>query len=223
MRESPTVKIADLENIVSKDDEELPPFFVSILPVLLPVFLIALASTVKAFGSGEASMFNSVIEVLGNKNLAMALGTMIAIYLMATQRNIKLGPLWKEMEGPIATAGTIILITSAGGAFGVMIRHAGVGDAVKAATEGSGFSLILLAWIIAVVLKIAQGSGTVSMITTSGIMAAIIGVGGGAEAYSITYHPVYLFAAIAFGSGVGSWMNDSGFWGSLQAERVYRR
>ena len=137
---------------------------------------------------------------------------MIAIYLMATQRNIKLGPLWKEMEGPIATAGTIILITSAGGAFGVMIRHAGVGDAVKAATEGSGFSLILLAWIIAVVLKIAQGSGTVSMITTSGIMAAIIGVGGGAEASSITYHPVYLFAAIAFGSGVGSWMNDSGFW-----------
>ncbi len=212
LRESPTVKIADLESIVSKDDEELPPFFVSILPVLLPVFLIALASTVKAFGSGEASSFNSVIEVLGNKNLAMALGTMIAIYLMATQRNIKLGPLWKEMEGPIATAGTIILITSAGGAFGVMIRHAGVGDAVKAATEGSGFSLILLAWIIAVVLKIAQGSGTVSMITTSGIMAAIIGVGGGAEASSITYHPVYLFAAIAFGSGVGSWMNDSGFW-----------
>ena len=212
LRESPTVKIADLESIVGKDDAELPSFFLSILPVLLPVSLIALASIVKALGIGEGATLNAAIEVLGNKNLAMALGTMIAIYLMASQRKIKLGPLWKEMEGPIATAGTIILITSAGGAFGLMIRHAGVGDAVKAATEGTGISLILLAWLIAAVLKIAQGSGTVSMITTSSIIAAIIGIGGGAEATTLPYHPVYLFAAIAFGSAVGSWMNDSGFW-----------
>jgi GntP family gluconate:H+ symporter len=50
------------------------------------------------------------------------------------------------------------------------------------------------------------------MITTSGIIAAIIGVDGGAEMVNLPYHPVYLFAAIAFGSNVGSWMNDSGFW-----------
>jgi GntP family gluconate:H+ symporter len=212
LRESPMVKIADLESIVSKDDKELPSFFMSILPVVLPVFLIALWSSVKAFGSGEASMLNSVIEVLGNKNLAMALGTLIAIYLMASQRKMKLGPLWKEMEPAIAVAGTIILITSAGGAFGAMIRHAGVGDAVKAATEGTGFSFLLLAWIIAAVMKVAQGSGTVSMITTSGIMAAIMGIGGGGEMMVLPYHPVYIFAVIAFGSQVGSWMNDSGFW-----------
>jgi len=212
LRESPMVKIADLESIVSKDDSDLPPFFVSILPVVLPVFLIALASSVKAFGSGEVSTLNTTIEVLGNKNLAMAIGTLIAIYLMASQRKINMGHLWKEMEAPIATAGTIILITSAGGAFGAMIRHAGVGEAVQAATEGTGLSLLLLAWLIAAVMKVAQGSGTVSMITTSGIMAAIIGVGGGGEMMELPYHPVYIFAAIAFGSQVGSWMNDSGFW-----------
>ena len=212
LRESPMVKIADLENIVGKNDKELPSFFVSILPVVLPVFLIALASSVKAFGSGETNTLNTTIEVLGNKNLAMAIGTMIAIYLMASQRKMKLGNLWKEMEAPIATAGTIILITSAGGAFGAMIRHAGVGEAVQAATQGTGLSYIILAWVIAMVMKVAQGSGTVSMISTSGIIAAIIGVGGGAEMVNLPYHPVYLFAAIAFGSNVGSWMNDSGFW-----------
>ncbi|MDA0350468.1 MAG: SLC13 family permease [Verrucomicrobia bacterium] len=212
LRESPMVKIADLESIVSKDDSDLPPFVVSILPVVLPVFLIALASIVKAFGSGEVSTLNTTIEVLGNKNLAMAIGTLIAIYLMASQRKINMGHLWKEMEAPIATAGTIILITSAGGAFGAMIRHAGVGEAVQAATEGTGLSLLLLAWLIAAVMKVAQGSGTVSMITTSGIMAAIIGVGGGGEMMVLPYHPVYIFAVIAFGSQVGSWMNDSGFW-----------
>ena len=56
-------------------------------------------------------------------------------------------------EGPLGTAGTIILITSAGGAFGAMIRHAGVGDAISAISEGSGFSLIILAWLVAAVLK----------------------------------------------------------------------
>lgn len=212
LRESPMVKIADLKSIVGKDDKDLPSFWVSILPVVLPVFLIALASSVKAFGSGEPSGLNTAIEVLGNKNLAMAIGTLIAIYLMASQRKMKMGPLWKEMEAPIATAGTIILITSAGGAFGAMIRHAGVGEAVQAATEGTGLSLIILAWIIASVMKVAQGSGTVSMITTSGIIAAIIGVGGADGIMDLPYHPVYLFAVIAFGSNVGSWMNDSGFW-----------
>ena len=49
------------------------------------------------------------------------------------------------------------------------------------------------------------------MITTSSIIAAIIGVGTG-EMMELPYHPVYLFAIIAFGSNVGSWMNDSGFW-----------
>ncbi len=213
LRESAGIKIADLESIVNKDDKELPSFFVSMMPVVLPVFLISFASSVKVWGGGLPSGVLSTIEVLGNKNLAMSLGTVIALYLMASQRKLKMGPLWKTMEEPIATAGTIILITSAGGAFGAMIRYAGVGDAVKAATEGTGFSFILLAWLIAAVMKVAQGSGTVSMITTSGIMAAILGVGGPPEAVmDLGYNHVYIFAAIAFGSKMGSWMNDSGFW-----------
>ncbi|MCB1123291.1 MAG: GntP family permease [Verrucomicrobiae bacterium] len=213
LRESPMVKIHDLEAIVSKDDKDLPPFFVSVLPVALPVFMIALFSSFKAFGGEEGTTLYATLEILGNKNLAMAIGTLIAVYLMASQRKMKMGPLWKEMEAPIATAGTIILITAAGGAFGAMIRHAGIGEAVSAVMEGRNISLLLLAWIIAMVMKIAQGSGTVSMITTSGIIAAIIGVqGDGSTMMELPYHPVYLFAIIAFGSNVGSWMNDSGFW-----------
>ena len=211
LRESPMVKIADLEEIVNKDTSDLPPFGLAIMPVFLPVFLIALFSSVKAFGGESSSALYKTLEVLGNKNLAMAIGTLIAISLMAWKRRINMQTLWKEMDAPVAVAGTIILITSAGGAFGAMIRHAGVGDAVKAVMEGSNISLLLLAWIIAMVMKIAQGSGTVSMITTSSIIAAIIGVGTG-EMMDLPYHPVYLFAIIAFGSNVGSWMNDSGFW-----------
>ena len=32
------------------------------------------------------------------------------------------------------------------------------------------------------------------------------------DGIELPYHPIYIFAAIAFGSKVVSWMNDSGFW-----------
>lgn len=212
LRESPMVKMADLEEIANKDTSDLPPFLIAILPVVLPVYLIAQFSVVKTFfGEGIGPVYYT-IEVLGNKNIAMAIGTLIAIWLMAWKRRINMQKLWSEMDAPIATAGTIILITSAGGAFGAMIKHSGVGDAIETATEGTGISLLILAWVIAMVMKIAQGSGTVSMITTSSIIAGIIGIGGDGPLKELPYHHVYLFAIIAYGSNVGSWMNDSGFW-----------
>jgi len=204
-RESPGIKIADIEAIVSKKDNELPSFLVSMLPVALPVFLIAFTSFL-AIWTTEGSFYNAM-EILGNKNVAMFIGTLIALYTLAKQKGVSIKALGHVMEGPLGTAGTIILITSAGGAFGAMIRHAGVGDAISMASKDTGLSLIILSWVVAAVLKVAQGSGTVSMITTSGIVAAIIGSG-----VDLGYSPIYLFAAIAFGSQVGSWMNDSGFW-----------
>ena len=61
--------------------------------------------------------------------------------------------------------------------------------------------------MMAALMKTAQGSGTVSMITTTGMMASVIGDGS-----TLAYHPVYVFLAIGCGSGMVSWMNDSGFW-----------
>jgi GntP family gluconate:H+ symporter len=109
--------------------------------------------------------------------------------------------------GPaLETAGVIVFITAAGGAFGGMLRHAGVGEAIRAAAEGRAVNLILLAWTVAVVLKFAQGSATVSVLTTAAMMTGVT------QGVALPYHPMYLFLAIGFG-GLGiSWMNDSGFW-----------
>ena len=104
-------------------------------------------------------------------------------------------------------AGVIILITSAGGAFGAMIKHSGIGQAIQFATADFHINYIVLAWIIAAVMKIAQGSGTVSMITTSSIMAGILANGD-----PLGYPPILILLSIGFGSLTISWMNDSGFW-----------
>jgi GntP family gluconate:H+ symporter len=148
------------------------------------------------------------IAFVGNKNVAMFLGLIVALYLWAKNQGFSLKELGSRMERPLEIAGLIILITSAGGAFGAMISKTGLGDMINAiSANGFSMNLIVVAWAMAVVIKLAQGSGTVSVITTAGIMAAIVGSGA-----DLPYHPIYLFMAIGYGSMVGSWMNDSGFW-----------
>ena len=189
----------------SQDSGWQPGLFISLVPVFLPVFLISLATIVNLVA--PESPANTALGFAGNKNIAMLLGMLVALQLWAKKMGWKLRDLGDAVSEPLQVAGTIILITCAGGAFGAMIRLAGIADAVAWATQDIDTNYIFLAWVIAAVMKVAQGSGTVSMITTSSIMAAILGTG-----VELPYHPMYVLLAIGFGSMVGSWMNDSGFW-----------
>lgn len=183
--------------------ENAPSLFESLMPILLPIVLISLASIVNVIkGSTPES-----IAFLGNKNVAMGLGTAFALWVWAKQKEFSGKELWEASARPLEIAGVIILITSAGGAFGAMLRHSGIGEAIEQLTGQMDINYILLAWFIAAVMKTAQGSSTVAMITTSSIMFALIGTG-----VDLPYHPVYILLAIGFGSLFVVWMNDSGFW-----------
>ncbi len=180
-----------------------PSLFMSVLPIALPVVLIGMVSVIGVLGDEVPS----IIQFLGNKNIAMALGTMIALWSWKSVRGLSYEELWRACGQPLEIAGIIILITSAGGAFGAMIKHSGIGAAIEAATSHVQIHYILLAWLISAVMKTAQGSTTVAVITASSIMVALMG--SGAE---LGYHPIYIYLAIGFGGGFISWMNDSGFW-----------
>ena len=145
-------------------------------------------------------------EFAGNRNMALLIGAVIAIAVLMRQRGLGLAKIGEMMGPPFETAGVIILITSAGGAFGLMLKNAGVGEAVKALVEGKNTNLLLLAWLVAAVIRIAQGSATVAMLTTAAMVYPIM------TGNDLPYHPVYVFVAIGFGAMVLSWMNDSGFW-----------
>ena len=188
--------------------QKLPSFFLSLMPIVVPLFLIILASVFDFIYPEGKDGLNTFIGFIGNKNIAMLAGTIIALWMLARQKQWGIRRLEKVMERPLEIAGLIILITGAGGAFGAMIRNTGIGETIQQlASRGYEINLIILAWIIAATMKIAQGSGTVSMITTSGIMVSLL------EATdSLPYHPVYILISIGFGSLTVSWMNDSGFW-----------
>jgi GntP family gluconate:H+ symporter len=219
VRDTPGASLADLHVIVNRPDSELPPFSVAMLPIVLPVLLIAgasfiglaetsLPSVVGALGGPEAfAGIKHWVDFVGNRNLAMLIGTAIALALLARQKGMGVRQLGDAMGPPLEMAGVIILITAAGGAFGAMIRHSGVGDVIAALARGHGVNLVLVAWVVTAVIRLAQGSATVAMVTGVGLLAAIVGDGS-----TLTFHPLYLFLAIGFGSLIGSWMNDSGFW-----------
>lgn len=201
-------------------DEDLPPLWISVLPIILPVLLIStntIANTLAtaAEEAGEtANVWATVTPwtaLFGDANFALWLSAAIALGTYVWKRRPTLGQMAENVELALMSGGIIILITAAGGAFGAMLKAAQVGDAIQTlfSTSGrlDGLLLLTLGFGIAAVLKVAQGSSTVSMITTASMMAAMLG-----DSPGLSFHPVYLATSIGAGSLVGSWMNDSGFW-----------
>lgn len=150
-------------------------------------------------------------QLYGNANLALLLSAVIAVMLYVRQCRPGKKEFSDLIEGSLMSGGLIILITSAGGAFGAMLAAAKIGPAIEAIFPTSaggrgGFVLLFLGFGIATLLKFAQGSTTVAVITASGMIAAM------ADVMQLGFHPVYLATAIGGGGLVGAWMNDSGFW-----------
>ena len=188
---------------IPTSNQALPSLLLSILPIVLPLLLIGSASVYQ----GLAGSVPGWIAFMGNKNIAMAVGTAVALYLWAKAKNLSRTHLWLAIGKPLEIGGIIILITGAGGAYGAMIQHSGIAKAIDSVSDVFQINYVLLAWLISAVMKIAQGSGTVAMISAAAIIGALVG-----PEYDLPYHPVYLVMAMGFGSIFISWMNDSAFW-----------
>jgi GntP family gluconate:H+ symporter len=199
-------------------DDKLPGLLWSLMPILLPVVLISANTIAKTLADrpnpGPAiERAVAITSVIGDANLAMLLAAAVAIIVLWRQRRPGKEELAKIIEASLMSGGVIILITSAGGAFGKMLQTAEIGPAVTKMvlgdTEGQigGMSLLFVAFLVASVIKFAQGSTTVSMIATSAMLAPLI-----VSKEALGYHPVYIATAIGFGAQCGNWMNDSGFW-----------
>jgi len=196
---------------------DLPPFWVAIAPVLLPVLLISANTIVKVIvktNPGWQSIAN-LTGVVGDPNAALLLAAIVAMGTVVWKRRLSLSALGRLTEEALMSAGIIILITSAGGAFGAMLRQTGISEEIKvfagAQSSAGGILLLSMGFLIAAIMKTAQGSSTVAMLTTAAIMAALFDTPESLAAH-LHCHPVYLALAIGAGSLVFCWMNDSGFW-----------
>jgi len=198
--------------MVAKKDAELPGLFLSLLPIVLPVVLIASGTVLKTVPRGDAVadlpsawiMLGDVFRALGNPNLALALSAVLALGITHRVCGSHRKALSNLVGGSLSSAGIIILITSAGGAFGGVLQQTGIALRIQDLAETYHVAILPLAFLVTTLVRTAQGSATVAMITAVGML------GGMAE--NLAFHPVYLALAIGCGSKPFPWMNDSGFW-----------
>jgi gluconate:H+ symporter, GntP family len=189
------------------EKKELPTFFNSLLPVIIPLVLIILASIANypTKPLGESGL-TKAIQFIGSPVIALLIGAILSFTLPKKfDRKLLSSSGW--IGESILLAAPVILITGAGAVFGKMLQNSGVGDLVTSSMSDANWG-IFLPFIIAFALKTAQGSTTVAMITTASIIAPILGPLG------LDSETMKVFTALAIGAGslCISHANDSGFW-----------
>ena len=209
--DSPTGDVA-AESLAGSpaDDGRLPPLWLSVLPILLPVVLISADSALDASTYGLPAWIVNGLRVFGDKNMALTISAGAALGLLAWYAPASAGSradvVRRTVREAVVEAGEIILVIAAGGALGAALRQAGMAELAAATVPSQKLLILPMAWAITALVRVAQGSATVAMITAVGIVGPI------ALAGTLPFHPVYVAGAIGAGSKIGMWMNDSGFW-----------
>ena len=184
-----------------EQDAAAPPLLVSLLPILVPLVLIAFGAFAELL-----EFSNPFIAFLGNATLALFVG-LLGAYVLC-RRTLGVQGTDTAMSEGFHTTGAILLITGIGGSLGAVIGETGL-DTILAdlftAEEGTPVVLsILLAWIIAAVLHLAIGSVSVAAITAAGIIGPVLG--------SIDVAPIVIGLAIASGALFALQVNSNFFW-----------
>lgn len=212
LRDTTDISIDELKEIADKEQKDLPPLWLALLPIILPIVLITGNTFSKMYLKGiatdELSLFQQkltgILTLIGDANIALFISAILAMYLLWSR--VKDSKIFQKfMQEALTAAGVIVLITSAGGAFGQMLQQTGIGIRIQEMAADYQMALLPMAFLITAAVRTAQGSATVAMVTTIGIMSGVVSEG-------LQFHPVYLALAIGCGSKIFAWMNDSAFW-----------
>lgn len=183
------------------DDKDLPGSLASLLPLLVPICLILLNTTCSMV-LPEGSPVLSVVAFIGDSNVALAIGAMLAIVTLGKRLGNK--AILDIMDKTLKDAGPIVFITAAGGALGQVLKDSGAGDSLAQLVLNTGLPFILIPFVISGLLKVVQGSGTVAVTTAATLCAPI--------ASSLGLDPILIFLASGAGARLCCHVNDSYFW-----------
>ena len=178
------------EAVSIDDDTDLPGTLASLLPLVVPIVLI-LINTTCGMLLPEDSAVMKIISFVGDSNIALAIGAILAIVTLGKRLGGKV--ILDVMDKTLKDAGPIVFITSAGGALGQVLKVSGAGDSLAQGVIHTGLPFILIPFVISGLLKVVQGSGTP--------IAASLGL-----------DPILIFLASGAGARLCCQVNDSYFW-----------
>lgn len=198
------VPAGDLFDSSPEQRDRRPSFGITLATVLLPVVLMM----GKAFGDilvDEGTTLRKVLDFIGEPFVALLIAVLVAIFTFGIATGMSKDEVSDVLSSSLPPIAGIILIVGAGGGFKQTLVDTGIAEVVADWVNDSNISVLLIAWLVAVVIRVATGSATVATITAAGIMAPV------AESLGSTEVSL-LVLAIGAGSVFFSHVNDAGFW-----------
>jgi GntP family gluconate:H+ symporter len=183
-----------------------PTFPVTLATVLLPVVLMLAKALADILIDDETQPTRQVVDIVGTPLIALLIAVLVALVTLGRGARMTRAEVAKSVESGLPPIAGILLIVAAGGGFKQTLVDTGVGTVVADWVASSGMSVLLLAWLVAVVIRLATGSATVATVTTAGILA------GPLVSHLSTGETSLLVLAIGAGSLFFSHVNDAGFW-----------
>ena len=184
-------------------DNEMPSFGISLLTALIPVILMAMATT-SELTLAEDSSLRYMLGFIGNPTTSMLLAVVFAIVFLGINRGRKVQDIMDKSSLALSSATMIIMIIAAGGAFKQVLIDSGIGTDLAVFFETSTLSPLVLGWLVATIIRIALGSATVAGLTAAGIVQPLVVSSG--------ISPELMVLSIGAGSLMCSHVNDTGFW-----------
>jgi GntP family gluconate:H+ symporter len=194
----------DLPNVESIEEQKLPPVFLSLLPIVIPLLLISLNSLLTAFGFKNQNGIIVALIFIGQPVIALFTGMLLSLFLIDFRKMETINGIF---ESAIVKAGPILIVTAAGGMFGMVIKETGVGAYAGEVLVKTGLGLAV-PFLFAFLLKTAQGSSTVAIITASSFIAPMLSALG----LDSETGKIMTMVVLGAGSMMISHANDSYFW-----------
>lgn len=197
----------------------------SFAPIIMPILLMLLKtfSDMTIAKSGESGIVK-IINFFGTPMVALLIGLIIALvsYFKINPNDKDVYSFDGEFGESLKTAGQIVLIVGAGGAFGGVLKASPLQDILI--NFFSGIDIGLLApFIIGAIFRTAIGSGTVAMVTAASMLAPLLDVLGMASPMG----RVLAMLACASGGAMLFHANDDFFWVAsstlgISTEKAYK-
>ncbi|MEO5874344.1 MAG: gluconate:H+ symporter [Streptosporangiaceae bacterium] len=184
--------------------ERRPSFAITLGTVLLPVVLMMGKALADIFAD-QGTLPRTILDFFGTPLVALFLAVAVAMFTLGRGSGMNRQDVSRTIEQSLPPIAGIILIVAAGGGFKQILVDTGLGELVADWVKDSGFSVYLLAWLVAVLIRLATGSATVATVTAAGILAPLT------ETLT-TGETSLLVLAIGAGSLFFSHVNDAGFW-----------
>jgi GntP family gluconate:H+ symporter len=186
-------------------ERQRPSFGVTMISVLLPVGLMMGKALVDIFIDDEGNLVRQIFDTLGRPLMALLIAVVVGIFTLGRGAAMTRDQITKCIEGSLPPVAGIILIVAAGGGFKQVLVDTGIGTKLAEWATAANMSVILLAWVLAVLIRLATGSATVATITASALMLGLV------EGMS-TGEVSLIVLAVGSGSVFFSHVNDAGFW-----------